>query len=152
MPLHTWVTDLIVKPKVEGLVCVVVCVCIFSKWVEPGFIPDRESATITRWCRANITCCHGIPAYVHTDYGGEFRGMFTKYFLRLVMQLMLTLPCNPRANGLVERTNGVISNGLQKILTAIPQASAEKLLAEVLSELRMVPTRLGWQPYLLIFK
>ena len=56
---------------------------------------------------------------------------------------MLTLPNNPRASGLVERINGVISNGLWKIVKTVPQVSAEDSLAEMLLGLHMLPTRLG---------
>ena len=38
------------------------------------------------------------------------------------------------------------------MLIAVPGADLEELLAEVLAGLRMLPTRLGWQPYLLVFK
>ena len=63
-----------------------------------------------------------------------------------------TLPNNPRANGLVEMINGIIGEGLCKMLLAIPLAKVDKVLAKVLVGLRMLPTRLGWQPYLLVFK
>ena len=74
-PFHTWAIELIVTPKAGGLVYVVVYLCIFSKWAEVGFVPDKESITIARCFHANITCCYGTPGYGHADNGGEFRGM-----------------------------------------------------------------------------
>ena len=67
------------------------------------------------------------------------------------MHLLLTLPNNSRANGLVERINGIVGEGLRKMLLATLEAKVDEVLAEVLAGLRMLPTRLGWQPYLLVF-
>ena len=39
------------------------------------------------------------------------------------MKLVLTLPNNPQANGLVEHINGLISNGLWKMLLEVPEAA-----------------------------
>ena len=68
------------------------------------------------------------------------------------MHLLLTLPNNPQAKGLVKKINGVIGEGLRKMLLAIPEAKVDKVLIKVLAGLQMLPTQLGWQPYLLVFK
>ena len=57
------------------------------------------------------------------------------------MRLLLTLPNNPQANGLVERINGIIGKGLHKVLLDIPEAKVDEVLAEVLAGLQMLPTR-----------
>ena len=85
--------------------------------------------------------------------GGEaFRGAFARYLERLGTRLLLTLPNNPRANGLVEHINGLIANGLHKMLLALPGVALEDALVDVLAGLHQLPTRLGWQPFLLVFK
>ena len=45
-----------------------------------------------------------------------------------------------------------LARGYRKMLLAILEAKVDEVLAEVLAGLRMLPTRLGWQPYLLVFK
>ena len=151
-PFHTWAVDLIVLPGPHGIRYILVCVCVFSKWVEAGVLLDKEATTVTRWFHGNITCRFGSPAYVRADRGGEFRGAFARYLERLGTRLLLTLPNNPRANGLVERINGLIANGLRKMLLALPGVALEDALVDVLAGLRQLPTRLGWQPFLLVFK
>ena len=49
--------------------------------------------------------------------------------------MLLTLPNNPRANGLVEKINGIIGEGLREMLLAIPEAKVDEVLAEVLAGL-----------------
>lgn len=152
-PFHTWAIDLVTHLG-NGSVArhLIVCVDVFSKWVEAGCIADKESSTVTTWFHANITCRFGTPAFVRADRGGEFRGDFERYLSRLGCRLLLTLPNNPRANGLVERINGLIVSGLRRVLVEVPEADWEAVLADVLAGLRFLPTRLGWQPFVLVFK
>ena len=51
-------------------------------------------------------------------------------------RLLLMLPNNPRANGLIEHINGVIANGLRKMLLALPGVALEDALVDVLAGLR----------------
>ena len=57
-----------------------------------------------------------------------------------------------RANGLVERYNGVIRRGLCKQLAAMPGFHIKEALPEVLGDLRMLPTRIGLSPFLVLYK
>ena len=59
---------------------------------------------------------------------------------------------HPRANGLVERYNRVVKEGLRKLATLSPAVAWDELLPEVLAGLRMLPTKVGWSPHLLCFK
>ena len=81
--------------------------------VEAAILDDKESGIMARWFHRAITCRFGTLTFVRADHGGEFRRKFARCLSRMGYQLLLTLPNNPRANGLVERINGVIVNGLQ---------------------------------------
>ena len=59
---------------------------------------------------------------------------------------------HPRANGLVERYNGIIRSGLSKVLAAMPSATWGEALPDILAGLRLLPTRIGLSPYYLVFK
>ena len=62
------------------------------------------------------------------------------------------LPQNPRANGLVERYNGLVVTGLRRMLAACPEAHWTEVLGEVVAGLRFLPNRAGFQPYVAVFK
>ena len=74
---------------------------------------DKQAATMAKWFHLNETCQFGMPAYVWADGGGEFCRVFACYLEHLGLRLVLTLPNNPHANGMVERINGLIVNGLR---------------------------------------
>ena len=74
------------------------------------------------------------------------------YLSRLGVQQRLISTGHPRSNGLVERYNGVIKMGLRRVLTALPEMSWSEALPDVLMGIRTLPTRLGYSPFLLVFK
>ena len=153
MPLLVWAIDLVMHLKDGGRwEILVVAVCVFSKWVEAAPLPDRRSTTIARWFHSESVCRYGAPALVRCDHGTEFRGAFAKYLGLMGIKQSLILPQHPRANGLVERYNGIIVSGLRRMKAAVPDASWDEVLPEVLAGLRQLPRRLGFQPHLMVFK
>ena len=66
---------------------------------------------------------------------------------------MLIYSAHPRANGLVERYNKVIKEGLRKFVVAAgARFSWVEFLGDIAAGLRMLPTRNGYSPFLLVFK
>ena len=66
---------------------------------------------------------------------------------------MYIFSAHPRANGLVERYNKCIKEGLRKFTVAAGGRFAwPEYLGDVAAGLRMLPTRSGFAPYLLVFK
>jgi hypothetical protein len=59
---------------------------------------------------------------------------------------------NPRANGLVERYNRAIKEGLRKMVTLVGEIAWDEVLPEILAGLRMLPTLLGASPHFIVFK
>lgn len=59
---------------------------------------------------------------------------------------------HPQANGLVERYNGVIKNGLRMMARVAPTTPWTEHLPQVLAGLRFLPTRLGYPPAWVVYK
>ena len=93
-----------------------------------------------------------MPRVVRSDRGTEFQGQFRRYLAGLGVDHRLISTAHPRANGLVERYNKVVKEGLRKLAHLQPQAAWDELLPEVLAGLRMLPTKTGASPHLLCFK
>ena len=60
-------------------------------------------------------CHYGTPRIVRTDRGSEFRGAFAAYLREMGIRQQTILPQHPRANGLVERYNGLVLAGLRRM-------------------------------------
>jgi transposase InsO family protein len=79
-------------------------------------------------------------------------GHFDKYLRELGVDHRVISTAHPRANGLIERYNRSIKEGLRKMSTLVGTIAWDELLPEVLAGLRMLPTRLGVSPHLIVFK
>jgi hypothetical protein len=93
-----------------------------TKWIEAGVVdrPNLTSEWVTNWFHCNITCRFGVPAAVRCDRGREYRGAFQIYCDSMGIRVQLISTAHPRANGLVERYNGVIESGFRKLSAACP--------------------------------
>ncbi len=139
-------------PGPRGETICVVAVCPFSKFVVADALPDKSSQTTTRWLHERITCFFGVPYAVRVDQGTEFRGRFQAYCEGLGVRVMAVYTSHPQANGLVERYNGVIKQGLRKMASLHPTIPWTDHLPTVLAGLRFLPTRLGVPPAWIVFK
>ena len=59
---------------------------------------------------------------------------------------------NPRANGMVERYNGLIQSGFRKMLVNTPHGSWDTFLPDILAGLRFLPTSIGLSPFFMTYK
>jgi hypothetical protein len=124
-----------------------------TKWVEIGPISNKASATVANWFHQNITCRFGPPGMVRADQGKEFQGQFKEYLESIGCTLRLIYSAHPRANGLVERYNKCVKEGLRKFTVAAGATFAwTEFVGDIAAGLRMLPTRLGFAPYLLVYK
>ena len=124
-----------------------------TKWVEVGALRDKASATVAAWFHENITCRYGPPARVRSDRGREFMGAFTQYLEGIGCKQNFIFSAHPRANGLVKRYNKCIKEGLRKFVVAAGAKFAwTDFLGDIVAGLRMLPTRIGYSPFLLVFK
>lgn len=81
-PFHTWAIDTIVrlKPGDEfDRQYLVVCVDVFTKWIEYGLLKDLSSKNVTSWVHRNIVCRFGSPFRIRCDNGSEYKGVFKTY-------------------------------------------------------------------------
>ena len=52
----------------------------------------------------------------------------------------------------MERYNGIILSGLRRLAAAMPGVAVADVLPDVLAGLRFLPRRVGYQPFLVVFK
>lgn len=73
-PFAVWCIDLVGKmnpPAADSTRYLVVCICVFSIWVEMGFLQTKRATEVARWFHLNITYRFGVPLAVQSDCSGE---------------------------------------------------------------------------------
>ena len=140
LPFECWCVDLLKW----GKFLIIVCVCMFSKWVEAGVLADGRSGTVARWVHSEVVCRFGTPPnHSVGPWDRISRGVCLLPQGHGVRHSLILLQY-PQANGLVERYNGVILAGLQCIAAAVPGAPLQDILPEVLAGLRFLPCLVGY--------
>ena len=116
-PFSLWYVDLITNmpETADGYTILAVTVYAFTKWVEATPLHDRTSTKLAHWFHETITCCFGVPTWVRCNQGEEFKGMFATYMAEYGIQVCYISINHPRANGLIERYNGVLRSGIRKM-------------------------------------
>ena len=96
---------------------VLVCGDYFSKWMECIPIPNQESETIADALVEQVFSRFGIPHELHSDQGRNFESNVIKLVCqRFDINKTRTTPYHPQSDGLVERFNRSLLDGLSKVL------------------------------------
>ena len=108
----------------------------YTKWVEAFAIGDLSSWTVLGVFVSEIVARYGTPAVVRSDRGTEFEGVFAEYLREKGIYHAVISTAHPRANGLVERYNGIIIDGFRRFTTMMPEGYWWEFLPDVLAGLR----------------
>jgi len=112
-PFHRVSFDLIGPlPRTEnGNRFALVMVDYFTKWAEAYAMPNRRALTVANLMSTRWFATHGVPLKLHCDNGQELKG-YLMQDLKALLNVRGTFitPYRPKANGLVERTNGTIES------------------------------------------
>jgi hypothetical protein len=84
-------------------VWVLLMVDYFTKVAEFEIITTKEATSTAKVFYDSWICRYGVPAYVTTDNGTEFRAEFHHMLLRVGTTQLYTSVAHPQANGAVER-------------------------------------------------
>jgi len=93
----------------------------------------------------------GLPRYKSFNYGTHFTSELTRTCLRLGVSPRFHCPYNPRAAGLVERSNSTLKQVISKLATDMPSFLHKVLPFALWSMRSSVNETLGKSPYLVVF-
>jgi transposase InsO family protein len=156
-PFAVWCLDMVgpLKRAPSGFTHLLVMVDKFTKWIEARPITKCDGKTARKFV-ADIVVRFGVPHSIITDNGSNLSlGALKEYCESTGIRLDLASVAHPQANGQVERTNGLILQGLKPRLEAplhrAAGASAEEL-PSVLWSLRTTPNMsTGYTPFFLVY-
>ena len=90
---------------------------------------------------------------MRVDRGPEFRGAFREYCDTYGVRVRTINTAWPRAQGQIERLNGVFKATLRKLISASPGSVWSEWVSDVLWSMRALVTRPhGFSPFRLVYK
>jgi hypothetical protein len=138
-----------------GFTHILVVVDKFTKWVEVKPIKKISSDRAVEFI-SEILHRFGFPNTIITDLGSNFTSQeFWDYCENSSIDVKYVSVAHPRANGQVERINGLIIDGLKKRIFDSTSKKGGKWLAElpmVIWGLRTQPSKAtGQTPFFLVY-
>ncbi|GJU66245.1 reverse transcriptase domain-containing protein [Tanacetum coccineum] len=115
-PFYQWGMDILgpLTPARGGAKFVIVAIDYFTKWVEAKPLVKITGKEIIRFVMDNIICRYGLPRVIVTDNGAQLvSDPFKSWCTRFEIQQMNTAVAHPQANGLVERANRSLMEGIK---------------------------------------
>ena len=156
-PFSCWGLDMIgpFKPAPGGYKWVYVAIDKFSKWIEYKPLTSSSAKKAVEFFK-EIFNRFGLANSIITDLGSTFTGTeFWDYCDEQCVLVKYVSVAHPRANGQVERANGMILEALKKRIFRKDESAPGRWLAElpaVVWGLRTQPSRnTGVSPYFMIY-
>nr|GEU72701.1 reverse transcriptase domain-containing protein [Tanacetum cinerariifolium] len=120
-PFYKWGID-IARPFFEGpgkVKFLIVAIDYFTKWIEAKLVATITGNQIKKFIWDNIVCIFGLPGEIISDYGKLFRdNPFKDWCEKLCIRQHFASVKHPQVNGLVERANRSLGEGIKARLDA----------------------------------
>ncbi|GJX85673.1 reverse transcriptase domain-containing protein [Tanacetum coccineum] len=115
-PFYQWGMDILGPlPQAKGgAIFVIVAIDYFTKWIEVKPQVKITGKEVIRFVMENIICRFGLPRIIVTDNEAQLvNDPFKSWCGRFEIHQMNTAVAHPQANGLVERANRSLMEGIK---------------------------------------
>ncbi|GJX49482.1 reverse transcriptase domain-containing protein [Tanacetum coccineum] len=119
-----------VLPWAMVAMCWAVAVAIdyFTKWVEAKPVATVTGAQVKKFVWDNIVCKFGLPGEIIFDNGKQFRdNAFKDWCEKLCIRQVFAYVKHPQVNGLVERENRSLGEGIKALIDERSKNWLEKI-------------------------
>ncbi|GKC75762.1 reverse transcriptase domain-containing protein [Tanacetum coccineum] len=115
-PFYKWGID-IAGPFLEGpgkIKFLIVAMDHFTKWIEAKAVATISGGQVKKFVWDNIVCCFGLPGEIVSDNGKQFSdNPFKDWCEKLNITQRFASVKHPQSNGLVERVNRSLGEGIK---------------------------------------
>ncbi|GJR74534.1 reverse transcriptase domain-containing protein [Tanacetum coccineum] len=115
-PFYKWGID-IASPFPEGpgkVKFLIVAMDYFTKWIEAKVVATISGSQVKKFVWDNIVCRFGLPREIISENGKQFSGdPFKDWCEKLNIVQRFTSVKHPQSNGLVERANRSLGEGIK---------------------------------------
>jgi len=131
----------------------VVVVEYFTKWIEAKPLAIITSHTVKRFFWQQIICHFRVPRELTVDNGTQFDSeVFKEFCMQIGTKLCFASIRHPQSNGLVERANNIILQGISRRLHGRPKGKwAEELTSVICSHNTSESRATKFTPFKLLF-
>src|SRR6266542_683230 len=135
----------------EGNRYIVVAMDYFSRWPEARPLKAANAKTVATFIYEEIICRFGAPRILQSDRRTHFvNEVIQKLTKRFRVKYSLSLPYHPQSNGLVERFNKTLYEGIAKVAEEL--GSWNQYIQPILFAYRTKELRISKQsPYKLVY-
>ena len=114
--------------SLKGNKHIIVLIDLFTRYLIAVAVPDLTLETYAKTMLAQVISDHGCPDCLISDQGGKFVGTLAQRIYELMQtKKQTTNAYHPMSNGLCERMNGILVEGLKAMATAHPEDWDEEL-------------------------
>ena len=85
-----------------------------TRWTVVQAVPAATAWWAAKFIMERVVATYGVPLVVLTDQGKHFQANFTVVLQQLGVQHHHATAYNPRAMGIVERTNGILMERVKR--------------------------------------
>ncbi|GJW99024.1 reverse transcriptase domain-containing protein [Tanacetum coccineum] len=153
-PFYKWGID-IAGPFPEGpgkVKFLIVAIDYFTKWIEAKAVATITGNQVKKFVWDNIVCRFGLPGEIISDNGKQFRdNPFKDWCEKLCIRQCFASVKHPQANGLVERANRSLGEGIKARLEEKSKDWIEELPHVLWAHRTMIKSSNGETPFSLTY-
>ncbi|GJV57009.1 reverse transcriptase domain-containing protein [Tanacetum coccineum] len=153
-PFYKWGID-IAGPFPEGpgkVKFLIVAMDYFTKWIEAKPVATITGNQVKKFVWENIVCRFGLPGEIISDNGKQFRdNPFKDWCEKLRIQQHFASVKHPQTNGLVERANRSLGEGIKARLGKDNKNWMEEISHVLWAHRTMVKSSNGDTPFSLTY-
>ncbi|GJR15831.1 reverse transcriptase domain-containing protein [Tanacetum coccineum] len=147
--------DYIAGPFPEGpgkVKFLIVAIDYFTKWIEAKAVATITGNQVKKFVWDNIVCRFGLPGEIISDNGKQFRdNPFKDWCEKLCIRQCFASVKHPQANGLVERANRSLGEGIKARLDEKSKDWIEELPHVLWAHRTMIKSSNGETPFSLTY-
>ncbi|GJV06615.1 reverse transcriptase domain-containing protein [Tanacetum coccineum] len=135
-----------------GLKFLIVAIDYFTKWIEARAVATITGNQVKRFVWDNIVCRFGLPGEIVSDNGKQFcDNPFKDWCARLSITQRFASVKHPQTNGLVERANRSLGEGIKARLDRHKGRWAEELSHVLWAHRTTIKVSTGDTPFSLVY-
>lgn len=135
-----------------GLKFLIVAIDYFTKWIEAKAVTSIKGNQVKRFVWDNIVCHFGLPGEIISDNGKQFRdNPFKDWCEQLNIKQHFASVTHPQTNGLVERANRSLGEGIKARLDRHKGRWVEELSHVLWAHRTTIKVSNGDTPFSLVY-